>query len=167
MMPSEVALPAGVPGKLYIYRMPGHIGYDRSFEEDSELIAEVGIDSVVCLAPLDEIGRKSPAYARAIASGSVPWARRDYPIEDFTAPEGEERPAFLSLVQEIAADLRAGKRVMIHCAAGKGRSGTVATAVLLALGASRDDALQRVRDAGGRPETESQFGLIDWIGASV
>lgn len=166
-MPSEVALPEGVPGKLYIYRMPGHIGYDRSFDEDSELIAEAGIDSVVCLAPLDEITRKSPDYARAVTSGSVSWSRRDYPIPDFTAPEGTERPAFLALVQEIASDLRAGKRVMIHCAAGKGRSGMVATAILIALGASPEDALQRVRDAGGRPETESQFGLIDWVGASV
>lgn len=166
-MPGEVKLPDGVQGRLFIYKMPGHVGYGQTFEEDSEMIGREHMDGVVCLAPFDEIKRKSPEYAQAIAADALSWQRREYPIDDFTAPEGKERHAFLAFVQEIATSLRDGQRVLIHCAAGKGRSGMVATAILVALGLDADEALRRVREAGGRPETEAQLGLINWVAASV
>lgn|SRR5690554_465793 len=163
----EVRLPDDVSGRLFIYKMPGHVGYGQSFKEDSAMIEREQMDLVVCLAPFDEIKRKSPEYALAIAANALRWKRREYPIEDFTAPEGEERQAFLAVVQDIARELREGRRVLVHCAAGKGRSGLVATAILIALGLSREEAMRRVREAGGRPETESQLELIDWVAVSV
>jgi protein-tyrosine phosphatase len=53
--------------------------------------------------------------------------------------------------------------VMLHCAAGLGRTGSTAACVLKALGLETDDALQRVRDAGSNPQNAQQSGLVDWF----
>ncbi|MEO5672109.1 MAG: tyrosine-protein phosphatase, partial [Ramlibacter sp.] len=66
-------------------------------------------------------------------------------------------------VHQIADALRRGDAVMMHCAAGIGRTGTTAACVLKALGLSNDEALQRVLDAGSNPENAHQSGLVDWF----
>ncbi|GAB3669793.1 protein-tyrosine phosphatase family protein [Ramlibacter alkalitolerans] len=52
--------------------------------------------------------------------------------------------------------------VLLHCAAGMGRTGTAAC-VLKALGLATPEALQRVRDAGSNPQNAEQSGLVDWF----
>jgi protein-tyrosine phosphatase len=92
------------------------------------------------------------------------WERRGvevlhFPIPDFSAPTLEE---LLTVLQWIEAKVREGKRVLVHCIGGCGRSGTVAVAWLmyskrLPLG----HALSEVRRL--RPcavETESQIELL-------
>ncbi len=59
--------------------------------------------------------------------------------------------------------LERGDAVLLHCAAGMGRTGSTAACVLKALGLHRDDALQRVRDAGSNPQNAQQSGLVDWF----
>jgi protein-tyrosine phosphatase len=61
----------------------------------------------------------------------------------------------------VADDLRAGESVLLHCAAGIGRTGTAAACVLKSLGLTRDEALERVRAAGSDPQSAAQSGLID------
>jgi len=51
--------------------MPGRY---EPFEMAREAIAQRGIARVICLAPLEEVRGKSPAYARAIEAGRLPWA---------------------------------------------------------------------------------------------
>jgi protein-tyrosine phosphatase len=57
--------------------------------------------------------------------------------------------------------VRGGGIVLLHCAAGIGRTGTTAACLLKRLGAPTAVALQRVRDAGSNPESALQQGLID------
>ena len=66
-------------------------------------------------------------------------------------------------MQQIADAVRSGDTVVLHCAAGIGRTGSAAACVLKALGLPTDDALQRVRDAGSNPQNASQSGLVDWF----
>ena len=56
---------------------------------------------------------------------------------------------------------KAGDAVMLHCAAGIGRTGTAAACLLKRLGLSSSEAIQRVRDAGSNPENALQSGLVD------
>ena len=60
------------------------------------------------------------------------------------------------------ARLTAGVGLLAHCAAGIGRSGTFAAAVLLALGADHDEAIAIVADSRptAGPEVGSQAELI-------
>jgi hypothetical protein len=151
----EVALPSGVGGHLYLMRMPGRFG---SFAAERQQITARGIDMVVCLPPLDELHQESPEYAQAIQAGGLPWDQRMLSVPDFGAPADFD--AYFAEVCAVVRTLREGRRVLIHCAAGIGRSGMTATCVLMALGMSYHDAAQNVMAAGGQLESWSQERLV-------
>ncbi len=151
----RVDLGREVSGRLYLHRMPGRYG---PVEDDWEEIRALDVSAVVCLVPDHEIDAKSPEYAEALRTGSVPGEVWRLPIEDFGAPDDAQR--FESLVRRAAERLRSGDSVLAHCAAGIGRTGMFATAVLLALGFSPDEAERRVRDAGSRPERPEQVAAL-------
>lgn len=153
----EVDIPE-VSGRLFLSRMPGRYG---SFAQESQEIVNRGIDTVVSLTPLDEVSKKSPAYAEAISTNALSWERKEFPIQDYGIPT--EREAFLNLAWGIAKDLQAGKRTLIHCGAGVGRTGTLAVCVLMALGMEREAALDSVDAADAGPETAEQRELVRWV----
>ena len=64
------------------------------------------------------------------------------PIADFRAPSLEQLEQG---VEFIATTLMVGGAVAVHCAAGRGRSGTFAAAFLVSEGADPYDAIQVVR----------------------
>lgn len=143
-------------GRLFLRGMPG---YMESFESAFEEMTYLGIDTVVRLTSLGEVMENSPLYAAKIERGEIPWDEREFPVEDFGVPEDEE--GFLRLARETAQMLREGKRMMIHCLGGIGRTGTFAICVLMALGYPQEDAITRVKEAGSCPESLEQWRLID------
>ena len=156
----EVSLPPEIGGRLLLSRMPGR---HSAFSKEQALITKANVDTVVCLAPLDEIREKSPDYARAIEAQSLHWHSRPFPISDYGVPAKANRADFLAFVRDVADALRAEHTVLIHCGAGVGRTGTVATCVLLALGHGLDESLASVRRAESHPETEDQAALVRWV----
>jgi protein tyrosine phosphatase len=135
--------------------MPGR------FETWQEFCSEAsarGVDGLVCLNPLHEVASGSPQYHDAISGGALPWRWRHLPMRDFGLAAGEDR--FRAQVIEIAAELRSSAVLVLHCAAGIGRTGTVAACLLKHLGASPETAIQAVRAAGSNPESAAQGGLI-------
>ena len=72
-------------------------------------------------------------------------------------------PVTLATEKATNVFLRAGDAVMLHCAAGMGRTGAAAACVLKQLGLPEDEALQRIRDAGSNPENAVQSGLVNWF----
>ncbi|MBC5767400.1 protein-tyrosine phosphatase family protein [Ramlibacter albus] len=153
-----VRLPADVRGELWLSSMPGRFETWRAFEE---LAQRHRLRSVVCLTPREEIAELSPQYHRAVDGGKLPFRWQHLPVRNFGVPE--DPAAFRRDIHAIADSLRAGDAVMIHCAAGMGRTGSTAACVLKALGLATEDALQRVRDAGSNPQNAAQSGLVDWF----
>mgnify|MGYP003575707268 CR=1 FL=1 len=152
----RVELPPEVPGSLWLSSMPGRFEPWPQFLSEAEQ-ARLGL--VVCLAPRLEIAEHSPAYHAAVARGRLPFRWTLMPIRNFGLPE--DLPAFRETVQAIAGALRNGESVMLHCAAGLGRTGSAAACVLKALGVPAEQALQRVREAGSNPQNAEQSGLVD------
>lgn len=150
---------AEAPGQLFLHSMPGR--FEDLADARAEIVAR-SIDRVVCLAPLDEIRQKSPGYARAIEQG-VPWVHDAFPITDFGVPH--DVAALRVRAASVAAALGRGENVLIHCAAGMGRTGLFATAVLVVNGVGLADALQRVRAAGSEAETPEQRRLLEQLAA--
>jgi protein-tyrosine phosphatase len=152
-----VDLPPAIPGKLWLASMPGRFEAWSAFEKQAR---RAGLAMVVCLTPREEIEELSPDYHSAVTAG-VPFRWVSLPMPNFGVPE--DASTFRRQVAEIAQALRNGDAVMMHCAAGIGRTGSTAACVLKALGLSTDEALQRVRDAGSNPQNAKQSGLVDWF----
>jgi protein-tyrosine phosphatase len=153
-----VVLPPGVPGKLWLSSMPGRFGPWPSFEIEAQ---RAGLALVVCLTPLQETADLSPPYHSAIAQGKLPFRWLNLPMPNFGGPEDPQ--LFRREIARIADGLRHGDAVMLHCAAGLGRTGTAAACVLKALGLPEEQALQHVRDAGSNPQNARQSGLVGWF----
>jgi len=154
----SVDLPSGVGGALWLGSMPGRFEAWSDFEIEA---ARAGLALVVCLTPRDELAELSPRYHSAVAQGAVAFRWMHVPMRNFGVPE--DGAAFRRDVHGIAAALRHGDSVLLHCAAGIGRTGSAAACVLKALGATTEEALERVRAAGSNPQNATQSGLVDWF----
>ncbi|RSN77702.1 MAG: hypothetical protein DSO07_09510 [Thermoproteota archaeon] len=75
-----------------------------------------------------------------------------FPVEDFSAPSVDDLMRITDLLMELE-----GRKVLIHCYAGCGRTGTVLAAYMIRKGMSAEEAISYVRSM--RPcsiETEEQ-----------
>src|SRR4051812_31043317 len=153
-----VALPPDVPGTLWLASMPGRFEAWSTFEAQAQ---RSRLALVVCLTPRDEIAELSPDYHAAVTGGGMPFRWMPLPVRNFGVPQ--DRATFRRQIGEITDALRQGEAVLLHCAAGIGRTGSTAACVLKALGLSTPEALQRVLDAGSNPQNAQQSGLVDWF----
>jgi protein-tyrosine phosphatase len=153
-----VDLPPPVTGSLWLAGMPGRFESWSAFEARAQA-ASLGL--VVCLTPRSEIAELSPTYHDAVTQGTLPFRWLNVPMRNFGLPD--DPAAFRDSVRAITEALQRGDAVMLHCAAGLGRTGSTAACVLKALGLSTEEALQRVRDAGSNPQNARQSGLVNWF----
>ncbi len=138
--------------------MPGRFETWNAFQQEAD---RAKLTEVICLTPRHEMAELSPAYHKAVCEGTATFRWTCVPMRNFGLPE--DPSAFRREVASIAQALRNGDAVMLHCAAGIGRTGSTAACVLKALGLDTEESLQRVRDAGSNPQNAEQSGLVDWF----
>lgn len=142
------------PGRLFLSALPGRHA-DAAAAMDG--CARAGVRVILCLVSRAEAARLAPGYARLWGAASMPTLLH-HPVPDFAAPP--DARAFAVTVNDLAARLRAGETALIHCAAGIGRTGTAAIAVLHALGLDMAEATARVGAAGSGPESAAQRAFV-------
>ena len=145
---------AAIPGKLIIMPKPS----SDWLHEDMRFFKEVGITTIVSLlerSEENELGLRDEATVSE--QSGIEFVR--FPIPDRGLPNSE---TFGSLIDDLAAKLSRGEKVAVHCRAGIGRSGVVVCAVLVRLGYSADEALNRTSNARGVqvPDTIEQKTYI-------
>ncbi len=80
------------------------------------------------------------------------------PIRDFTSPSLEQVEQFVDFVSE---ERESGGKVLVHCTAGYGRSGTMLASWLVHEGQSAEDAINEVRrQRPGSIETPAQIEVV-------
>lgn len=148
-------LPDDVPGRLWLQSMPGRREPWSAFLDEARLNR---LDMLVCLNPLEEVAELSPSYHKAVAQGRMPFRWLHVPMRDFGL--AADAAAFRQGVEQVAQGLRMGDRALLHCAAGMGRTGTMAACVLKRLGMPAAQALAAVSAAGSNPQSALQSGWI-------
>lgn len=130
--------------------------------DPESVLAEVRADLVVCLVHPEELAGRYDDYARWLRDNDGTRALW-YPIHDMNAPDDLDDA--VSVWSDLAASLVAGRSAVVHCAAGIGRAGSTAIAVLMILGATLDDAARHVRrhrPAAG-PQTHGQQLMLEEV----
>lgn len=142
-------------GSIYLHHMPAKNETWLEFTKSVE-VNQIGL--IVCLTPLEEIKTKSPDYAKAIINDQLPCEKYDQAISDFGVPSNLD--VFQKSIKYTVTVLNAGNNVLIHCAAGIGRTGLFAICLLHALGIEEEDAKLCVHLAQSTPETTEQEAFV-------
>ena len=114
--------------------------WERDLIQDvKKLRDDDGIQVLVCLLEDErELARlKIPTLEAEVKKAGIDFIH--FPIKDVSVPTSIEDTQ--KLVLRILQEARAGKRVLIHCAGGLGRTGTIAGCVLVQRWNSADEAL--------------------------
>jgi len=142
----EIPLPAELSGRLFL------CGKHAIGPDHLTLMDRVDATTVVCLNEMYELDDRYPDYTAWLRANLGTQAVH-HPIPDMHAPTVHD---LHRLVDDIHSRLAAGEVIIVHCAGGIGRSGTVAVAVLLRAGVPLDDALTIVRS--NRPMAGPEVG---------
>ena len=133
------------------------VRWDRDLDTDLRALRQVfGTDVLVAvireyefeLLGIPELVDRAEAHGMTV---------RRFEIGAVSVPEAMSEGEFRGLIDELHAHLGAGRNVTVHCHGGLGRSGLVATCVLVRHGVGASEAITRVRAARpGAIETRGQ-----------
>lgn len=164
----NVRAPGG--GRIGLVHCPGThaagmvpAGATTALDADLAVLADWGARALVTLLQpyeLTLLGAEALGE-RARAQGLAWW---HLPVTDGAAPGAAFERAWRDEVgPALHAHLDAGGRLVVHCRAGIGRSGSVAARLLIERGVTTDDAIVTVRRA--RPGAIESPEQVAWVRA--
>jgi atypical dual specificity phosphatase len=119
-----------------------------------EQLRREGFEVLVSLLREEE---QAPKYD-LILTKEMGFVRRNIPVKDFNPPTVDQLLEFIRLVKDLAP----GTKVIIHCQAGIGRTGTFAAAYWISKGMSGPDAIAFVRRVRWHAiETSAQEAILE------
>jgi protein-tyrosine phosphatase len=144
-------------GKLALAARPR--GGDWLVEEIAEW-RRAGVNSVFSLLETAEEAELELALESATVE-SLGMRFLSFPIPDRQVPASENR--LTGALEDLDAELRVGRNVVVHCRQGIGRTGLVAACLLVTKGNDPRTAIQRLSAARGVPipETDEQRRWIE------
>ena len=129
---------------------------DRDLEADIQAIAKWGAAAVVTLIEDEEFRLlRVPNLGAAIEEAGMEW--HHLPIRDVYIPNQHFENLWVYSGHRLRGALAVGRKVLVHCRGGLGRSGMIAARLLVEMGEEPKEAIRRVRSARpGTIETSKQ-----------
>ena len=151
------------PGRVSVVSRP--LGDELLVSEIEELRDE-GVDVLVSMLSPDEL----PVLGLTDEELVAPFVGLRFvsvPTPDEHPPERSADVA--GLLAELAADVREGRHVAVHCHAGHGRSPAFAAALLVHAGRAAEDAMRELSEVRGRsvPHRDEQREWVRWVEAQL
>lgn len=158
-----------IPGRFLAGFYPGSSD-ELVVQRNMAALNQHGVDVCIDLTATDELLPYETAWLKEAQEfgRTVSYLRRTIP--DFSVPT---RVFMRTLLDEIDAQLNAGRCIYVHCWGGIGRTGTVVGCYLVRHGLSGEQALaeiSRLRANGSKmlrpsPETDEQYTMVlTWQG---
>ncbi len=160
-------IPLAGGGRIGMTHCPGRCRPDgrgrpwqRDLSADAQAIAGRGFASVLTLLPDAELAALGvPDLGAGVVQAGMVW--HQLPIADFGVPDPHTQLAWATRQAQLSTQLLAGQSLLVHCAAGLGRTGTMVALLLKAMGRSSAEAVAAVRAARpGTIETAAQLAFV-------
>jgi ADP-ribosyl-[dinitrogen reductase] hydrolase len=132
----------------------------RNLADDVQTIRIAGFSTVLTLLPTHELQVLGAGdLGTHVQQAGMRWLQ--FPIQDFGVPDAARQQVWAALEAGLLAQLSSGEHVLVHCAAGLGRTGTMVAKLLVAMGVEGEAAIALVRTARpGTIETEVQRAFV-------
>ena len=118
---------------------PHVLGSENPTTADLEYHRREGFEVLVSLLREQE---QAPKYDVEYAK-DIGFTRHNIPVKDFHPPTVDQLLEFIRLVEQLTE----GTKIVIHCQAGMGRTGTFAAAYWIAKGMDVGEAIAKIRKA--------------------
>ncbi len=166
---SAIRFPSG--GKVGMTHCPGRNHIDMSGRRwNGDLAADVtsieawGARALVSLIEAHEFAWLGvPDLAIQIRRSRLDWYH--LPIRDMCVPDDDFARAWAKFGAPILQYLQDGKKIVVHCAGGLGRTGTIVARLLIDFGMSPAEAMETVRRArpGAIETTAQENHVLDYV----
>jgi protein-tyrosine phosphatase len=142
------------PGRSRGFELP------RNLADDLAAIEAWGASTLLSLVEAQEFARLGvPDFADQVERTSLRWLH--VPIADMATPGAGALAAWQAQREALGKALQRGDRVLVHCAAGLGRTGMLVARLLVDAGLTSDEAITHVRRARpGTIETTAQAAFV-------
>lgn len=131
------------PGKIQ-HATSGY--FQRDLNQDLDLIKDWGAAAVVTLIPQSELNTLQVGnLGAAVEERDMLWLH--LPITEAAVPDTHFERDWLYSGLRLRQLLRMGKRILIHCRGGLGRTGLLTARLLVELGLPSQEAVAQVRQA--------------------
>lgn len=142
------------PGKQQAGAVSGD--WVRDLALDLLVVRDWGAAAVLTLMEPEELVRYGvPHIGTCVEQLGMEWFNT--PIPDFDVPGTAFETSWPDVGMRLRQHLAAGRKVLVHCRGGLGRSGMIAARLLAELGVPAADAVRQIRRARpGAIETDEQ-----------
>ncbi len=118
--------------------------WKRDLDEDLEVVIAWGAQALVSLIECHEVVLLDvPEFPDKVRALGIPWFH--LPIVDLQMPDDSFEEEWESAGKELRRILTDGGKIVIHCRAGLGRTGTMAARLLIEFGTDPREAIAMVR----------------------